>query len=176
MNQDIVELLAAITFSADKHRNQRRKDAEASPYINHPLQLAHVLASEGGVTDLQTLIAAVLHDTVEDTETRYEELRDRFGAQVADVVMEVSDDKTLSKAARKRHQIDHAPHMSPRAALVKLADKTCNLRDVANRPPAGWSLARKQEYFDWARAVVDGLPPANESLRRAFDAAFALRP
>lgn len=176
MSKGYVKLLDAIVFAAAKHRNQRRKDAEASPYINHPLQLAHVLATEGDVTDLRTLMAAVLHDTVEDTETSYEELRERFGKTVADAVMEVTDDKTLPKAERKRRQVEHAPHMSQRAALVKLADKTCNLRDVAKSPPSGWPRKRKQEYFDWARQVVDGLPPVNDKLRRAFEAAHALRP
>lgn len=175
MKNDYARLLDAIAFAAAKHRNQRRKDAEASPYINHPLQLAHVLATEGEVSDLETLMAAVLHDTVEDTETTYAELRERFGKEVADVVMEVTDDKTLPKAERKQRQVEHAPHMSERAALVKLADKTCNLRDVAGSPPAGWSLQRKQEYFDWAKQVVDGLPAVNHRMRRAFDAAFALR-
>lgn len=176
MAKQYVELLDSIAFAAAKHRNQRRKDAEASPYINHPLQLAHVLATEGGVSDLKTLMAAVLHDTVEDTQTSYEELVDRFGQKVADVVMEVTDDTSLPKAERKRRQVEHAPHMSKRAALVKLADKTCNLRDVAHNPPAGWPLQRKREYFDWAKEVVDGLPLVNKRLRKAFDMAFELRP
>lgn len=176
MTNRYAELLDAVAFAAAKHRNQRRKDAEASPYINHPLQLAHVLATEGGVKDLKTLMAAVLHDTVEDTETSYEELVENFGKRVADVVMEVTDDKTLAKADRKRLQVEHAPHMSKRAALVKLSDKTCNLRDVAKHPPTGWPLKRKQEYFDWAKEVVDGLPEVNKKLRKAFDVAFAARP
>jgi len=176
MSTEYAKLLDAIAFAAGKHRNQRRTDAEASPYINHPLQLAHLLATEGGVMDLATLMAAVLHDTVEDTETTYDELRVRFGNQVADVVMEVTDDKSLPKAERKQRQVEHAPHMSQRAALVKLADKTCNLRDVAGSPPSGWALERKQQYFDWAKQVVDGLPPVNEPMRQAFDAAFARRP
>jgi guanosine-3',5'-bis(diphosphate) 3'-pyrophosphohydrolase len=170
------ELLAAISFAAAKHRNQRRKDAEASPYINHPLQLAHVLATEGEVSDLKTLIAAVLHDTVEDTETSYDELVGNFGKKVADVVMEVTDDKLITKEVRKRLQVEHAPHKSKRAALVKLADKTCNLRDVAQNPPASWTVKRKQEYFDWAKKVVDRLPAVNKKLRKAFDAAFEARP
>lgn len=169
-------LFEALAFAAHKHRNQRRKDADASPYINHPIALAHVLASEGGISDTRTLIAAVLHDTVEDTETSCEELRERFGRKIADVVAEVTDDKTLPKAERKRLQIEHAPHMSKRAALVKLADKTCNLRDVVHASPAGWSLQRRREYFDWAKAVVDGLPPVSRRLRAAFDAAFEQRP
>ena len=176
MSKGYAELLDAIAFSVAKHRNQRRKDAEASPYINHPLQLAHVLATEGGVNDLKTLMAAVLHDTVEDTETSYDELCERFGKKVADVVMEVTDDKSLPKAERKQRQVEHAPHMSKRAALVKLADKTCNLRDVVGSPPPGWPPKRKQDYFDWAMQVVDDLPPVNDKLRRAFDDIFAQRP
>jgi len=117
MTKRYVELLATIEFAAAKHRNQRRKDAEASPYINHPLQLAHVLATEGGVSDLKTLMAAVLHDTVEDTETMYDELVERFGRKVADVVMEVTDDKALVKADRKRRQVEQAPHMGVGARI-----------------------------------------------------------
>jgi guanosine-3',5'-bis(diphosphate) 3'-pyrophosphohydrolase len=176
MAERYADLLAAVSFAATKHRNQRRKDVEASPYINHPLQLAHVLATEGGVTDVETLMAAVLHDTVEDTCTTYEELVQNFGRSVADVVMEVTDDKDLLKDERKERQVDHAPHLSERAALVKLADKTCNLRDVANSPPAGWPLERRQQYFDWARRVVQRLPPVSARMRSAFDGAFALRP
>jgi len=176
MSKGYVEPLGAIAFAAAKHRNPRRKDAEASPYINHPLHLAHVLATEGVVTDLKTLMAAVLHDTVGDTETSYDELRERFGKGVADVVMEVTYDKGLPKAERKQRQGVCAPYMSKRATLVKLADKTCNLRDVANSPPAGWPRRRKQDYFDWAKQVVDGLPLVNDKLRRSFEAAFALWP
>ena len=176
MTERYADLLSAISFAAAKHSKQRRKDVDASPYINHPLQLAHVLATEGGVTDVETLMAAVLHDTVEDTETSYEELVDAFGETVASVVMEVTDNKNLVKSVRKERQVEHAPHMSERAAQVKLADKTCNLRDVDNSPPAGWPLERKREYFDWAKRVVDGLPPVSAKMRAAFDGAFALRP
>ena len=169
-------LFEALAFAAHKHRAQRRKDVEASPYINHPIALARTLAVEGGIGDTKTLIAAVLHDTVEDTDTSFEEIRAMFGAKVADVVREVTDDKTLEKADRKRLQIEHAPHMSKRAALVKLADKTSNLRDVATSPPRGWPLERKREYFDWAKAVVDQLPPVSKRLRAAFDEAYSKRP
>ena len=169
-------LLAALEFAAHKHRDQRRKDAQASPYINHPIALAHMLVAEGGVTDTKTLVVAILHDTVEDTDTTCEEIRARFGKLVADVVQEVTDEKSLPKARRKQLQIDHAPHLSKRAALVKLVDKTANLRDMVTSPPAGWPLRRRQEYFDWAHAVVDALPPVNKKLRGAFDAAHAQRP
>lgn len=167
-------LLDAICFAADKHRNQRRKDAEASPYINHPLQLARVLAVEAGVEDTETLIAAVLHDTIEDTQTTYEELRARFGETVASVVVEVTDDKTLSKQERKDRQIELAQHLSDRAKLVKLADKICNLRDIANCPPADWSVQRRHEYFDWAKRVVDRLRPADTRLETIFDEAYSV--
>ena len=170
------ELLVALEFAAHKHRDQRRKDAAASPYINHPIALARLLAEKGGVTDKATLMAAVLHDTNEDTDTTYDELHAQFGKKVADVVAEVTDDRSLPKARRKALQIEHAPHMSKRAALVKLADKTCNLRDVASHPPAGWPLARRRQYFDWAKAVIDALPPVSRKLRRAFDEAHARRP
>ncbi|OIN69525.1 phosphohydrolase [Ralstonia solanacearum] len=170
------KLVAAVAFAADKHRNQRRKDHEASPYINHPIALANVLANEAGVEDERVLMAAVLHDTIEDTETTEQELLRLFGKDVADIVMEVTDDKSLPKAERKRLQVEHAPHISRRAKLVKLADKICNLRDIAKSPPADWPLARKREYFDWAKAVVDGLRGVHPGLEAVFDAAYQGRP
>lgn len=173
---DVAELLKAIAFAAEKHRNQRRKDAEASPYINHPIALAHLLATTGGVTDPIVLQAAILHDTIEDTETTHIELAAAFGTKVADIVMEVSDDKALPKQRRKELQVEHAHKKSREAALVKLADKICNLRDIASRPPADWPLERRREYFDFAKRVVDGLPPTPGPLRAGFDEAFAARP
>lgn len=169
------KLLDAVMFAAERHRNQRRKDVEASPYINHPIALAHLLATVGQVDDLDVLRAAVLHDTIEDTETSEAELRERFGDAVADIVMEVTDDKSLPKQRRKELQIEHAPHKSRGAALVKLADKTCNLRDIAASPPADWPITRRQEYFDWAKRVVDGLPLVNEAMLAAFQAAYQNR-
>jgi guanosine-3',5'-bis(diphosphate) 3'-pyrophosphohydrolase len=166
------KLLAAIAFAADKHRNQRRKDHEASPYINHPIALANVLANEAGVEDERVLLAAVLHDTIEDTETTEQELVRLFGKEVADIVMEVTDDKALPKAERKRLQIEHAAHISRRAKLVKVADKICNLRDIAKSPPVGWSVARKQEYFDWAKAVVDQVRGVHPGLEHVVDEAY----
>ena len=170
------ELFDALAFAAEKHRDQRRKDAQASPYINHPIALARVLALEAGIADTKTVIAAILHDTIEDTETTYDELRERFGKVIADVVAEVSDDKTLGKSRRKALQIEHAPHLSQRAKLVKLADKICNLRDMATSPPHGWPLERRREYFDWAKQVIDGLRGVNAKLEDLFDAAYRVRP
>jgi guanosine-3',5'-bis(diphosphate) 3'-pyrophosphohydrolase len=166
------QLIRAIAFAADKHRNQRRKDAEASPYINHPIALANVLANEGGIDDERVLLAAVLHDTIEDTDTSHDELVQWFGAEVARIVAEVTDDKSLPKAERKRLQIEHAAHISHAAQLVKLADKICNLRDILAMPPANWSEERKREYFEWARRVVDGLRGAHAGLEAAFDETY----
>ena len=176
MKTELALLLKALAFAAHKHRDQRRKDAEASPYINHPIALADVLVNEGGVTDFEVLCAALLHDTVEDTATTHEELEDAFGERIARIVAEVTDDKTLPKAERKRLQIEHASRISRAAQLVKLADKLVNLRDVAERPPAKWDLARRREYFDWARQVVDGLRGTHPRLEAAFDAAYAKKP
>src|SRR5688572_20699522 len=149
--------LDALAFAADRHRDQRRKDAVASPYINHPIALARVLANEAGIIEPDVLAAALLHDTIEDTETTAEDIRQRFGARIASIVEEVTDDQSLPKADQKRLQIEHAATLSREAKLVKLADKTCNLRDMADHPPAGWPMSRRLEYFDWAKAVIDGL-------------------
>ena len=169
-------LIRATAFAADKHRNQRRKDADASPYINHPIALADVLANEGNVADEAVLVAALLHDTIEDTETSMEELVAQFGQEAADIVGEVTDDKSLPKAERKRLQVEHAATISGKAKLVKLADKICNLRDISACPPADWSVERKREYFDWAKAVVDGLRGVHPGLEAVFDRAFAAKP
>lgn len=168
-------LIKTVAFAADKHRNQRRKDADASPYINHPIALANVLVNEGGVQDVTVLCAAVLHDTIEDTETTADELRALFGDQVASVVLEVTDDKSLEKSVRKQKQIEHAPHISPQAQLVKLADKISNLRDILASPPADWSVERKQAYFDWAANVVAGLRGVHPALEAVFDEVYARR-
>jgi GTP diphosphokinase / guanosine-3',5'-bis(diphosphate) 3'-diphosphatase len=176
VTSDTAHLLKAIQFAALKHRDQRRKDKEASPYINHPIALASLLAQAGGVDDVVVLQAAILHDTIEDTQTTYDELVAEFGQEVADVVLEVTDDKTLLKHERKQLQIDTAPHKSMAATLVKLADKTCNLNDIADSPPQDWSLQRRREYFDWARKVVDGLPKVNGRMEQAFEDAWRRKP
>ena len=173
---DLRLVVDAAAFAADRHRNQRRKDADATPYINHPLTLAHVLMAEGDVDDVATIVAAILHDTIEDTETTRQDIVERFGEEIADIVMEVTDDKDLLKERRKALQVEHAPHLSQKARAVKLADKICNLRDVAASPPQGWDLARKQEYFDWGKRVVDGLRGSYPQLERVFDETYEKRP
>lgn len=173
---DIGVILLAVAFAAEKHRNQRRKDAEATPYINHPIALANVLKQEGGIDDVAVLTAAILHDTIEDTETTADELRAIFGEEISGIVLEVTDDKSLLKAERKRLQIEHAAHASDKAKLIKLADKICNLRDIAASPPSDWSLERKREYFDWARQVISGCRNVNARLEAQFDKVFTYRP
>ncbi|MBI4693810.1 MAG: bifunctional (p)ppGpp synthetase/guanosine-3',5'-bis(diphosphate) 3'-pyrophosphohydrolase [Gammaproteobacteria bacterium] len=168
-------ILHAAAFAAEKHRHQRRKDVQASPYINHPIALAHLLANDGGIDDPVVICAALLHDTIEDTATTEAELRATFGDAITDVVLEVTDDKSLPKAERKERQVEHAPHATHAARLVKLADKICNLRDIASSPPADWPASRKDEYYDWAKRVVDGLRGTNAALERLFDAAYARR-
>lgn len=173
---DLGLFIKASDFAALKHRMQRRKDADASPYINHPIALARVLHLEGGVNDVEALCAAMLHDTIEDTKTTREELEREFGSAIAGIVAEVTDDKNLRKPQRKQAQVDHAPHLSPKAKLVKLADKICNLRDMAHHPPAGWDLERRREYYEWARQVIDGLRGANAKLEKLFDEAYSRKP
>ena len=168
-------ILDAAAFAAHKHRDQRRKDEGASPYINHPIGLAALLANEGGVSDARVLAAALLHDTIEDTRTTAAELEERFGTAIKDIVLEVTDDKSLPKAERKRRQVEHAPHISREARLVKLADKICNLRDIIASPPADWPVERKREYFEWANDVVNGLRGTNAALEAIFDGLYERR-
>jgi len=173
---DTTLILRAASFAAHKHRDQRRKDVAASPYINHPLALASVLSVEGGIADAATLCAALLHDTAEDTDTTGEEIELEFGPEVRRLVEQVSDDKSLSKTQRKLAQIEHAAHIDAKAKRVKLADKICNLRDVALTPPADWPIERRREYFDWAKAVIDRLRGVDPRLEAVFDQAYRMRP
>jgi guanosine-3',5'-bis(diphosphate) 3'-pyrophosphohydrolase len=167
--KDIALLLKAVRFSAHKHRYQRRKDEDAPPYINHPIEVAEIMANIGNVEDLPTLLAAILHDTVEDTGTAFSELEEIFGRDVRLLVEEVTDDKSLPKDERKRLQIEHAQRLSERAKQIKIADKICNVRDVIHNPPPNWSLERKREYLQWAAKVVEGCRGSNADLERRFD-------
>jgi guanosine-3',5'-bis(diphosphate) 3'-pyrophosphohydrolase len=169
-------LFHALAFAAHKHRDQRRKGTDRSPYINHPIALANVLCTEAGIGDVAVLCAAVLHDTVEDTDTTPEELQSHFGKEVREIVMEVTDDKRLPPGERKRLQVEHASRASAKAKMVKLADKICNLRDVVKSPPASWDLRRRQAYFDWAKQVIDQQRGVHAGLEALFDAAYANRP
>jgi guanosine-3',5'-bis(diphosphate) 3'-pyrophosphohydrolase len=166
---DLQGFLQAAAFAARKHRLQRRKDAEASPYINHPIEVAAILAGEGGVTDGLTLVAAVLHDTLEDTETTPAELATVFGPVIRDLVQEVTDDRTLLKAERKTRQAVGAAHLTDRAKLLRIADKIANVRDVTHHPPAHWDLPRRREYLAWTEQVVAGCRGVNPGLEATYD-------
>ena len=166
-------VLKAAQFAALKHRDQRRKDVEASPYINHPISVARVIAEVGGVDDPEILVAALLHDTLEDTDTSSEELDEEFGERVRKLVEEVTDDKGLPKGARKERQIDHAANISQGAVLIKLGDKISNVLDVTNSPPTNWSLERRKDYLDWAEAVINNCSDVNPSLKERFNGVLA---
>ena len=166
---DAAALLAALRFAAYKHRGQRRKDVDETPYINHPIAVAELLVRVGGIADLVTLQGAVLHDTIEDTQTTPQELGELFGQEVQQLVMEVTDDKSLPKQERKQLQIKHAPHLSMRAKQIKIADKICNVADITTTQPVDWPLQRKREYLDWAEKVVAGCRGCCLPLEQYFD-------
>lgn len=166
--QDFSKLLQAIEFSAHKHRSQRRKDKN-TPYINHPIVVARMIWEIGKIRDIDVIVAALLHDTVEDTDTSFAELRDIFGEKVERLVREVSDDKSLPKETRKKLQIEHAASISDEAKIIKIADKISNMKDLYENPPEGWSTERKREYLKWAAEVVDKMRGVNKALENEFD-------
>jgi GTP diphosphokinase / guanosine-3',5'-bis(diphosphate) 3'-diphosphatase len=170
------DFVRALAFASRKHSRQRRKDLDASPYINHPVALVSILVVEAGINDLDTLCAALLHDTLEDTETSVEELVEAFGAPIGSLVQEVTDVKGLEKHERRIRQVEHAAHLTRKAGAVKIADKIANLRDVADTPPVEWSLAERREYFDWAKQVVDNIPEPPAELLPIFTEVYERRP
>jgi (p)ppGpp synthase/HD superfamily hydrolase len=170
---DMHRVLQAASFAAFKHRGQARKGSQRYPYINHPIAVAELLAGVGGVTDPVILMGAMLHDTVEDTSTTFAELQETFGAEVAELVREVTDDKRLPKEVRKQRQIEHAPGASLKAKILKLGDKSVNVYDVIHDPPSEWTVMRRREYVEWAVKVVAGCRGVNEALERHFDALVA---
>lgn len=166
-------LLTALRFAAEKHCHQRRKDIYASPYINHPIQVAETLWIIGGVRDSHLIAAALLHDTLEDTETTADEIKQLFGQEILKLVQEVTDDKTLPKSERKRLQIQHAPLISSAAKQLKLADKICNVSDIVGSPPQTWSWQRRWDYLAWSEQVIAGLRGVNPALEVHFDRLLA---
>jgi len=170
MEREALNLIVfALDFAAQKHRNQRRKDLEASPYINHPISLLKVLVTEANITNEVVLVSALLHDTVEDTNTTFEEIEKNFGVDIAEIVKEVTDDTSLTREERKSQQIQHAPLLSKEAALVKFADKISNLRDLIYLPPKHWSPERKKDYCEWAIKVIQNIPNPNPTLLSLFE-------
>jgi guanosine-3',5'-bis(diphosphate) 3'-pyrophosphohydrolase len=169
---NVSRLLQALDFAANKHQSQRRKSGHDVPYINHPITVARILAEVGKVEDEDVLVAAALHDTLEDTETTREELAAAFGNRVLGLVEEVTDDTSLPKARRKRLQVEHASSLSTGAALIKLADKIANVQDMSHAPPANWPAEQVREYLDWAEEVVQNCPDVSRPLRERFDNAL----
>lgn len=160
--------LDALNFAALRHREQRRKGEGGAPYINHLIEVAHLLSSHG-LDDETLLCAAVLHDSIEDVGVTAEELRQRFGEEVTSVVIEMTDDPSLTVLERKLRQIDAAPTLSARAQHLKVADKISNLRGILTSPPENWSLERKRAYYTWASKVVAGCSSADPGLLRTFE-------
>jgi guanosine-3',5'-bis(diphosphate) 3'-pyrophosphohydrolase len=171
--KSVQAILQAATFAAEKHAAQKRKGAAAEPYVNHLLEVAHLISTALSEPDTNLVIAALLHDTIEDAGVTKEELIQAFGTDVADLVAEVTDDKSLPKAERKSLQIVHAAKISVRAQAIKLADKISNLRGILNSPPTDWGFQRQREYFEWAKQVVDELSTPNPILKAEFDATYA---
>lgn len=168
-------LLKAIDFAAIKHKDQRRKDPNKTPYINHPVGVAQIISQEANISDIDILIGAVLHDTVEDTDTTLDEIQDVFGSKIRLIVDEVSDDKLKSKDERKQAQIDKSPFVSYEAKIVKLADKLYNLRDLERQTPRGWTEERVQEYFVWASKVCCSIRGVCKPLDEKLDDIFSNR-
>lgn len=166
--RDLSLLFKALRFAAEKHKHQRRKDREKTPYINHPIEVAERICNVGGYFDVNVLCAALLHDTVEDTDTSLEEIENLFGAEVAVLVKEVTDNKHLPKAERKQLQIDHAPHLSFGAKHIKLADKTSNVKDIHRSQPPDWTDERCVEYLLWTEKVVSTIGGVNEALEADY--------
>ena len=166
-------ILKAAQFAALRHRDQRRKDTESSPYIIHPISVALVIADIGGIEDPELLAAALLHDTLEDTNTAALELEELFGSTVRGYVEEVTDDKSLPKAERKQKQIERAAGLTAGATLIKLGDKISNVGDVTHTPPLDWDMERRKRYLDWAEAVIDNCPKVNNLLEQRFQDVLA---
>lgn len=169
---DVRLLARAFDFACQSHTLQRRKGAAAEPYVNHLADVALRVAeaTEGG--DANLVAAALLHDCIEDTDVTRDELEIAFGTDIAGLVTEVTDDKSLEKHVRKELQVTHAPTKSARAKMLKLADKTSNLRALVVSPP-DWPLEIQLQYADWAERVAAGLRGVNEQLEREFDATLA---
>ncbi|MDY6874495.1 MAG: HD domain-containing protein [Chloroflexota bacterium] len=171
--QQCDRILEAAIFAAKKHQGQVRKDHHGSPYVTHPMTVAKVLVEIGGIHDTQTLVAAILHDTIEDTPTTKDDLREKFGKDVLGIVMEVTDDKRLPKLERKRQQVVHAPTLSLPARLIKLGDKLVNCREILKSPPMDWDLTRRRNYIQWGADVLAQIRGTNAALENAFDAMLA---
>jgi (p)ppGpp synthase/HD superfamily hydrolase len=165
-----LKILKATRVAADWHADQRRKGAKQEPYINHLIEVAELVA-EADPGNINLAIAALLHDAIEDQKKTRAEIAVLFNERVADLVMEVTDDKSIDKAERKRLQVENAPKKSRDAKLLKLADKTSNLRSLAKSPPVDWAVERRREYVEWASRVAAGVMGISSWLDQRFEEA-----
>jgi (p)ppGpp synthase/HD superfamily hydrolase len=166
-------VLRAALAAAHWHAKQRRKGTAGEPYINHLLEVATLVDEATGGRDPELVAAALLHDAIEDQGISRATIAEQFGEKVAALVEEVSDDKSLPQDVRKRLQVEQAATKSPRAKILKLADKISNVTAIGADPPPDWSVERQRQYLQWGRDVVAGLRGASPLLERRFDAAAA---
>jgi GTP diphosphokinase / guanosine-3',5'-bis(diphosphate) 3'-diphosphatase len=170
VSHEIQTILSAALYAAEKHANQRRKGGE--PYVNHLLDVAYLVSTAHIEPDTNVLVAALLHDSIEDVGVTAEQLTERFGPDVTSLVLEVTDDKSLPKEERKRLQVEHAPTLSAGAQTIKLADKISNLRSILSSPPPDWNYDRKKQYFEWGKQVIDGLTAPDPILKAEFEKTY----
>jgi (p)ppGpp synthase/HD superfamily hydrolase len=169
---ETTQLLRALEFAARKHRDQRRKGNHQAPYINHPIEVAKLVAMVGQCEDIGVLQAAILHDTIEDTDATPEEIESEFGPDVRALVLEMTDDMSLPSPQRKLEQIERAATLSHRAKLIKIADKIANVGDIARHPPSDWTVDRRRNYFNWTKQVIDRVRGTNAALESCYDEAL----
>lgn len=163
------QIFKALQYASIKHKGQIRKGRDRAAYINHPIAVANTIINVGKIEDENTIIAALLHDVIEDTDTTEQDISEAFNSEIAQIVLEVSDDKHLSIEERKALQIKNAPHLSDEAKIIRVADKICNIRDVIDFPPITWNKKRKIIYLNWTRNIVDQIRNTNISLETLFD-------
>src|SRR5260370_23030838 len=171
--ETVRRILEAARFASEKHARQKRKGNAAEPYINHLIEVAELIAISSDILDTDLIVAGLLHDTIEDTDVTAGELEQGFGSDVACLVVEATDDKSLPKETRKALQVETASHKSTRAQTLKLADKVSNLRSLLTSPPAEWSAERKFQYCQWARQVGQGFRSPNSFLMAEFDKTYS---
>ncbi len=170
---DVVKILQAVSFAAEKHQSQFRKNATKTPYVIHPIGVANHVVAIGEVYDVDVIIAALLHDVMDGTDATYDEIAVYFGLEVAKYVQEVTGDLTLSDKEQKKRQIIEAPNQSKGATIIRLADKLHNISTLMKDPSQGWSQDRLDGYFVWVHAVIDHLPCVNDPLKEAVHKTIA---
>ena len=158
------KLLQTLYFAAKAHKSQKRKGDGGVPYINHLIEVATLLSLEAGVTDIEVLQAAVLHDVLEDTPVTLDELNDVFGERVAGLIEAVTDDKSLSLEQRRQKQVDMISCASPEVKLIKLADHCSNIVCI----PDTWVANRVEQYKMWSFEVASKCFSISDRLAKIY--------